>query len=229
MPLSRYSGFCSSGVRSHLLLAGLVLALLLPAFASPAAPASEADQAAARRAVDETVTDVLAVLRNGDLVLAQKRDRIQDIAYERFDFEVISKLVLARNWRRMSAQQRADFETEFKRHLSVTYGDSLDRYSSEAVEVTQARPENNGDVTVRSRVLGNGDPISVDYRLRGRNGRWYVIDVIIEGVSLLSNFRSQTREVIQAEGADGLIRMLREKNDARSGGGGGEATHAAGS
>ncbi len=219
-----------SGLRSSCASSRLLVPVLLLAFApqASAAPASEADQAAARRAVDGTVEDVLSVLRNGDLVLAQKRDRIENIAYERFDFEVISKLVLARNWRRMSVQQRADFETEFKRHLSVTYGDSLDRYSDEEVAVTDTRPENNGDVTVRSRILGRGDPIAVDYRLRGRKGRWYVIDVIIEGVSLLSNFRSQTQEVIRAEGPDGLIQMLREKNDARSGSAD-EAAQAAGS
>lgn len=225
---SRLSGFRSVGNRRLAPLMGLLLALLALAPPAAAAPASAADQTAARRAVDETVKEVLTVLRNGDLVLAQKRERIENIAYERFDFEVISKLVLARNWRRMSAQQRTDFETEFKRHLSVTYGDNLDRYSEETVKVTDTRPENNGDVTVRSRILGRGEPIPVDYRLRERKGRWYVIDVIIENVSLLSNFRSQTQEVIQAEGPDGLIRMLREKNEARSSSGG-QAAQAAGS
>jgi phospholipid transport system substrate-binding protein len=224
--------FPDTGIRSRALPVqlGLLLTLcFLLAAPAGAAPPSAADEAAARQAVDETVEDVLGVLRNASLDLNQKRDRIQDIAYERFDFEVISKLVLARNWRRMSPQQRRDFETEFKRHLSVTYGDNLDRYSDETVEVTDTRGENNGDVTVRSRVLGRGDPIAVDYRLRGRDGRWYVIDVIIEGVSLLSNFRSQTQEVIRADGPDGLIRMLREKNDARSSGTAAEAAQAAGS
>jgi len=65
------------------------------------------------------------------------------------------------------------------------------------------------------RILGEGEPIEVDYRLRDRNGGWYVIDVIIEGVSLLSNFRSQTQEVISQEGPDALIRKLREKNEER--------------
>lgn len=223
-----HSGFRSTGNRRPIARAGLLLALLALAPPAAAAPASAADQAAARRAVDETVAEVLEVLRNGDLQVAQKRERIERIAYRRFDFQVISKLVLARNWRRMSAQQRADFEAEFKRHLSVTYGDNLDRYGNETVEVTDARGENNGDVTVRSQILGHGDPISVDYRMRSRKGHWYVIDVIIENVSLLSNFRSQTQEVIQAEGPDGLIRMLREKNEARSSAGG-VAAQAAGS
>jgi phospholipid transport system substrate-binding protein len=192
------------------------MSLLFP-LAAAAAPASDADRDAAKAAVDATVDSVMAVLNDEALPIGQKRDAIEAIAYERFDFNTISKLVLARNWRRMTPAQREQFEQEFKRHLSVTYGDSLDRYGDETVEITDSRAERNGDVTVRSRILGEGDPLGVDYRLRSRNGSWYVIDVIVEGVSLLSNFRSQTQEIISAEGPEGLIQKLREKNEGREG------------
>lgn len=192
------------------------MALLFP-LAAAAAPASDADRDAAKAAVDATVDSVMAVLNDEALPIEQKRNAIEAIAYERFDFNTISKLVLARNWRRMTPAQREQFEQEFKRHLSVTYGDSLDRYGEETVEITDSRAERNGDVTVRSRILGEGDPLGVDYRLRSRNGSWYVIDVIVEGVSLLSNFRSQTQEIISAEGPEGLIQKLREKNEGREG------------
>ena len=194
----------------------VAIALLLPLEAL-AAPASDADRDAAKAAVDATVDSVMSVLHNDAMPTGQKRDAIEAIAYERFDFTTISKLVLARNWRRMTPTQREQFEQEFKRHLSVTYGDSLDRYGDETVEITDSRAERNGDVTVRSRILGEGDPLAVDYRLRSRNGSWYVIDVIVEGVSLLSNFRSQTQEIISAEGPEGLIQKLREKNEGREG------------
>jgi phospholipid transport system substrate-binding protein len=200
-------------IRPWLLVA---IALLLPLEAL-AAPASDADRDAAKAAVDATVDSVMTVLNNDAMPIAQKRDAIEAIAYERFDFTTISKLVLARNWRRMTPTQREQFEQEFKRHLSVTYGDSLDRYGDETVEITDSRAERNGDVTVRSRILGNEEPLSVDYRLRSQNGSWYVIDVIVEGVSLLSNFRSQTQEIISAEGPEGLIQKLREKNEGREG------------
>jgi phospholipid transport system substrate-binding protein len=192
------------------------LALLLPLTAA-AAPASDADRNAAVATVNATVDSVLAVLHDEKLALEQKRNAIEGIAYERFDFNTISRLVLARNWRRMTPAQREQFEQEFKRHLSVTYGDNLDSYGDEKVEITDSRAERNGDVTVRSRIVSDGDPIAVDYRLRSRDGSWYVIDVIIEGVSLLSNFRSQTQEIISAEGPDGLIQKLREKNEGREG------------
>lgn len=191
----------------------LWMGLLVAGSSAAAAMASPADQEAARQQVSRTVDDVVAILRNDQIDTDQKLREIQDIAYERFDFGTISKLVLARNYRRMTPQQRSDFEEEFKRHLSKTYGKNLDRYSDENVEITETRPERNGDVTVRTQVVGGAEPILVDYRLRGHDGTWYVIDVIIENVSLLSNFRSQTQEIISREGPDGLIRTLREKND----------------
>jgi phospholipid transport system substrate-binding protein len=194
----------------------VTMALLLP-LAAAAAPASDADRDAAKAAVDATVDSVMAVLNDEAMPIGQKRSAIEAIAYERFDFTTISKLVLARNWRRMTPAQRQEFEQEFRRHLSVTYGDSLDRYGDETVEITDSRAERNGDVTVRSRILGTEEPLSVDYRLRSHNGSWYVIDVIVEGVSLLSNFRSQTQEIISAEGPEGLIQKLREKNEGREG------------
>jgi phospholipid transport system substrate-binding protein len=194
----------------------VTMALLLP-LAAAAAPASDADRDAAKAAVDATVDSVMAVLNDEAMPIGQKRTAIEAIAYERFDFTTISKLVLARNWRRMTPAQRLEFEQEFKRHLSVTYGDSLDRYGNETVEITDSRAERNGDVTVRSRILGTEEPLSVDYRMRSHNGSWYVIDVIVEGVSLLSNFRSQTQEIISAEGPEGLIQKLREKNQGREG------------
>jgi phospholipid transport system substrate-binding protein len=194
----------------------VTMALLLP-LAAAAAPASDADRDAAKAAVDATVDSVMAVLNDEAMPIGQKRSAIEAIAYERFDFTTISKLVLARNWRRMTPAQRQEFEQEFKRHLSVTYGDSLDRYGDETVEITDSRAERNGDVTVRSRILGTEEPLSVDYRMRSHNGSWYVIDVIVEGVSLLSNFRSQTQEIISAEGPEGLIQKLREKNEGREG------------
>lgn len=194
----------------------VTMALLLP-LAAAAAPASDADRDAAKAAVDATVDSVMAVLNDEAMPIGQKRTAIEAIAYERFDFTTISKLVLARNWRRMTPAQRQEFEQEFRRHLSVTYGDSLDRYGDETVEITDSRAERNGDVTVRSRILGTEEPLSVDYRMRSHNGSWYVIDLIVEGVSLLSNFRSQTQEIISAEGPEGLIQKLREKNQGREG------------
>jgi phospholipid transport system substrate-binding protein len=169
----------------------------------------------ARAVMEETVDQVLAVLRDGTLSDENKLGRIRKIAESRFDFERMSKLVLARNRRKLTPEQQAEFVVEFKRHLTVTYGRRIGEFSNEQIEVVETRPETKGDVTVKTLVTGGAaaDGVKIDYRMRMRDDSWYVIDVIIEGVSLISNFRSQVQEIVSAKGADQLIQILREKND----------------
>jgi phospholipid transport system substrate-binding protein len=169
----------------------------------------------ARAVIEETVEQVLAVLRDGTLSHEDKLNRIREVAESRFDFERMSKLVLSKNRRKLTPEQQAEFVVEFKRHLTVTYGRRLREFSEEKIEVVDARPETRGDVTVKTLVSGGAaaDGVKIDYRMRARDDAWYVIDVIIEGVSLISNFRSQVQEIVSAKGADQLIQILREKND----------------
>jgi phospholipid transport system substrate-binding protein len=156
---------------------------------------------------------VIAILNDPELDSAARRGRIEKIAYRLFDFETMSKLVLARNWRSFSPEQRRDFVEEFKQHLSRQYGSRIDRYEQEQVEVTGTRDEARGDVTVHTKVVGGQfDGTPVDYRLRHRSEDWRIIDVVIEGVSLVSSFRDQFGELARREGPDGLLRVLREKN-----------------
>ncbi len=167
----------------------------------------------AKLAVREVVDQALEVLRDKSLSQAQRRQKIQDIASERFDFKRISKLVLARNWKKLSPEQRDEFLVEFKQHLSLTYGRRLARFSSETVEIGDVVEHSNGDVTVRSKIVGGqADGVTLDYRMRERDGEWFAIDLIIENVSMIANFRSQIQEIVSARGADGLIDDLRKKN-----------------
>lgn len=167
-----------------------------------------------RAVVEQTTSAVLAVLRNGSLSSDEKRHRIEQIVYARVDFETLSRLVLARNWRRFSSAQQAEFTEQFKQHLSLTYGRNIDKYRNEDVTIVGQREEVRGDWTVQTKVLRGGpEDFAVDYRLRQRDGQWRIIDVIIENVSMVSNFRSQFQEIIATGGPDRLLRLLREKNE----------------
>ncbi|HZR80614.1 MAG TPA: ABC transporter substrate-binding protein [Candidatus Binatia bacterium] len=169
-----------------------------------------------RDVVSETVQQVLDVLKAKSLDSDAKRHRIEDIAYARFDFPTISRLVLARNWSRLSPEQQARFIDEFKRHLSVTYGRNIDNYHNEKVEVLSDREEARGDWSVKSKILRGGpnEDIQVDYRLRKAGDEWKVIDVTIEGVSLVANFRAQFQEIVANGGPDHLLTLLAQKNAA---------------
>lgn len=162
-----------------------------------------------------TTDSVIAVLKDSALSTDAKRQRIEEIVYANIDFDVLSRLVLARNWKKLTPAQQAEFQDEFKRHLSVTYSRNIDNYRNEGVQVVGEREEARGDRTVLTRVVrgdsGNQD-IIVDYRLRQSDGQWKIIDVIVEGVSLVANFRSQFQDIIAGGSPDKLITLLREKN-----------------
>ena len=167
------------------------------------------------RAIVEKMTQAaIDVLGEKGLSSEEKRHRIEDLAYANIDFDIMSHLVLARNWGRLSAAQQAEFVRLFKEHLALTYGRSIESYNNEKVEVVGERDEGRGDWTVKTKILrggGNAD-VLVDYRLRQENDAWRIIDVVIERVSLVANFRSQFQEIVNSGGPAKLLDVLREKN-----------------
>ena len=195
----------------HHYLSGLSVALLL--CIGPLRVANAASTDGPRAVVQQTADDVVAVLEKKNLSAAEKRSQIEQIVYAHFDFTTLSKLVLARNWKQLSPAQQHDFVEEFKRHLSVTYGRNVETYNNERAVITGDREEAGGDWTVKTKILRpSAADILVDYRLRQQDDKWQVIDVIIEGVSLVANFRSQFQEILTSSNADHLIKLLREKN-----------------
>ena len=191
-----------------------VVAVALLGFASPQPPDAAA-QSAPRAMIQQTIDAVLVVLDDKALSTEQKRSRIEEIAYQRFDFPVVSRLVLARDWNRFSKPQQTAFMEEFKRYLAVNYGNRIERYNQQKVEIVGERQEPRGDVTIQSVVHGGEfEGATIDYRLRQRDGEWLVIDVIVEGISFVSNFRDQFKEVLARGGPDELLQKLREKNAA---------------
>ncbi len=201
-----------SKARSSFLAATAASLTLLAGLAAVVPQAARAEDAAAA-VVEKTTSSVIAVLVDTSLSTEQKRRRVEDVVLASVDFETLSKLVLARNWSRFDDTQRSEFMDLFKNHLSMTYGRNVETYKNEKVQITGSRPESGGDVTVKTKIVrGGNDDILVDYRLRQRDGTWKIIDVVIEGVSLVSNFRSQFQDVISNGGPERLLALLREKN-----------------
>jgi phospholipid transport system substrate-binding protein len=175
--------------------------------------ASPADEEGARATVQQVLDQALGVLRDPNLGQEEKRLGIEKIAEDSFNFPVITKLVLARNWKKLDERQREAFLLEFKRHLSTTYGRRINRFSEEEVTVGEAQTNSNGDITVYTKIVGGeADGVMLNYRMRQNDGNWYAIDVIIEGVSMISNFRSQIQEIVSSKGVDALIQTLHDKN-----------------
>lgn len=195
--------------------AAMVAALALPG----SVLADDADKAAAT--LRTTVEAAIEVLGDETLSAEQRREQVEALVEDRFDFAVIARLVVARGWRRFSATEREEFIAEFKRHLSTTYGRRLEAYDNEKIEFGGTRVESNGDITCNTRIVGGhaGSGVDIDYRMRLKQGEPYVIDVIIEGVSLVQNFRAQIKELLQGSTPGELIEKLRDKNATEAGAG----------
>jgi phospholipid transport system substrate-binding protein len=198
-------------LRSALLT--LALACTLPT-AALAADAPAGDGSGPRATVQATTSQVIAVLANTGMPTEEKRHQVEQIVYAQVDFETLSRLVLARNWSQLSEAQQKQFMEEFRQNLSATYGRNVESYKNEKVRIIEDHAEPRGDWTVRTKIVRNGsDDISVDYRLRQINGSWKIIDIIIENVSLVANFRSQFQEIMSNGGPTRLLQVLHEKNE----------------
>lgn len=185
----------------------VLLCLLAPAFGGAAA------ESAPVALVSRTVDDVLAVLNDPKLDHAARRQKIEAIAYERFDFDTMSKLVVARYWKTFTPEQKAAFVTEFKAFLAHSYGDRIDRYSNEEVAIVSETPMKRGDVLVLTKIVGGEyEGALVEYRLRESSGQWRVIDVKVEGISLVLNYRDQFKSLLSRGGPDELLEQLKKKN-----------------
>ncbi|HHQ41539.1 MAG TPA: ABC transporter substrate-binding protein [Chromatiales bacterium] len=195
------------------LLAPLVLWL---AAAQAAASAPETDPVAVVRTTAERV---LAALERERETLAAHPERIYELVdahvLPRFDFEAMARFVLGRHWRRASPEQRRRFVEEFRALLVRSYATALLEYGGEPIEYLPPRGNPaEGEVTVRTRIpQPGGFPIEIDYRMRrGADGRWRVIDVAVDGVSLLANYRSSFAAELRTRDLDGLIRTLAARN-----------------
>ena len=166
-----------------------------------------------------TTEEITKVLENRELPELTQQNQVMDVIDRQVDFETVCKLVLARNYKKFSKEQRTKFIHEFRRHLLFTYWNNATTFEFERIDVTGDRKEKRKDWTVKTIVYHNGDSSKVDYRLRLRGddaenpGEWKIIDIVIEGVSLVSNFRSQFKSMIANDGPDRLLETLRKKND----------------
>lgn len=213
---------------SHAAAVALAVALALVPAAAPPVYAQEDQAPEPREIVEQTTQAVLDVLRDTDLSAEEKRGRIRDIAYARFDFETISRLVLGRYRDRFSEAQLEGFASEFKRFLALQYGQRVDDYEGERVRVTAQLDRPEGDVMVRSYVVGGSvGRAEVDYRLRRTDGEWRIIDVVAGGRSLIVSYREQIAELFQEGGAERVLERLRERNAELESGAPGESIRGA--
>lgn len=140
---------------------------------------------------------------------------VQETVIPHFDFRSMSRSAMGRFWRRASDAQKLQVTEQFRELLVRTYATALLGYSGQQIEYLPVQyPANATKVMIPTRIsAANSPPIPISYRLSLKDGeKWMVYDVVIDGVSLITNYRSQFATAVQRQGIDGLIGALTEKN-----------------
>lgn len=192
----------------RLAVAVVALAFLLPAHAQ------EAPDALVKRVAQNTVDAIKAdaKLQAGDP--ARVREVIESRLLPHFDFARMTQLAMGRNWRQANPEQQKRLTDEFRTLLVRTYSNALTQYRDEKIEVKPFRAEPNAtDVMVRTEVVRQGKPpVQIDYGMTKASDGWKAYDVVVGGVSLVTNYRDEFNELVKSGGVDGLIKSLADKN-----------------
>ncbi len=181
---------------------------------APAAWAQEAPDALVKRVANE----VQQIVKTDPKVQAGDQQRIREVIETKllpnFDFERMTALAMGRNWRQATPEQQKQLIEQFRALLVRTYSGALSQYRDQVMEFKPMRGDPNAtDVTVRSEVIRTGQvPVQIDYGMIKTAGGWKVADVVVGGISLVTNYRDEFNEQIKNGGIDGLIKTLSAKN-----------------
>lgn len=165
--------------------------------------------------VEKGVNQVLAVASDPNLKgedgKSVKIEKIKAITNEFFDYKILSRLTLGRNWDKFSAAQQNEFISLYRKLLEKVYMDRILSYSEEKVKYVKEISLSDTKSEVQTLIVTATNEIPIDYRLYNRNGAWRVYDVIIEGVSMVKNYRGQFESILTKQSPQGLIEVMREK------------------
>lgn len=189
-------------------LAGALVVAVGPPPAAAGAPTDHL-----RGAVERVLKALDDPTLKGEAKLAERRVAVRKIANEIFDFAEIAKRSMARHWQPLSEAQRNEFVGLFADLLERSYISKIDTYGGEKIQYNAERVDGDFASVSTKIVTKNGTEVPVDYRMVKRSDRWLVYDVSIEGVSLVSNYRTQFNKIIQTTSYNELVSKLRHKQD----------------
>jgi len=162
--------------------------------------------------------DVLQTTKGDPKIQAGDQARIREVMESKlapnFDFERMTALAMGRNWRDATPEQQKRLTVEFKTLLVRTYSGALTQYRDQTIDYKPLRADPNAaDVLVRTEVIRQGQPpVQIDYGMEKKDNAWKAYDVVVGGVSLVTNYRDEFNEQVRAGGIDGLIKTLAAKN-----------------
>jgi phospholipid transport system substrate-binding protein len=170
----------------------------------------------ATEAMKSTIDEVLKILQDKELKQPEKtqerRQRLEKVIGDRFDYPEMSRRSLGAPWNTLSDKDKQEFVVLFKTLLTNSYAEKIETYSGEGVQYINERTEKDY-AEVRTKVLTGKTEIPLDYRLLNKGNDWWVYDVVVDGVSLVNNYRGQFSKILRSSTYADLVDQLRKKSD----------------
>jgi len=163
-----------------------------------------------------TIDEVLRIIRDKELKQVAKaeerRSLLEKVVAERFDYQEMSRRALGAPWNQLSDKEKQEFVSLFQTLLTSSYAEKVESYSGEGVQYLNERTEKDY-AEVRTKILSGKTEIPLDYRLINHGADWRVYDVVVDGVSLVNNYRGQFTKILRASSYPDLVDQLRKKSD----------------
>ena len=199
-------------MKQPLLVCGLTIAVFVFAFTMPSVGLA----ASATESVKRTIDQVLQILQDKEMKkpdrVDERRRLIEKTIGDRFGWEEMAKRTLGAQWAKMNEKQRLEFVDLFRTLLTNTYIGRIESYSGEQIQYINERLQ-DGFAEVRTKVSSGKTEFPMDYRLLNKSGDWHVYDIVLDGVSLVANYRGQFNKIIHSSGYDDLVEKLRTKSE----------------
>jgi phospholipid transport system substrate-binding protein len=162
--------------------------------------------------VRTSVDAILEILKNEHLDKDDRRSQMSAVINKRFDFRAMSQRTLATNWKKTTDEEKQQFVALFSQLIENSYVGRIEAYTNEKVEYPGEKVKGRKAV-VETLIITSSADVPVNYKVYQKGDQWLVYDVIIEGVSLISNYRSSYKEIVKKEGFDGLLTKMQAKVD----------------
>lgn len=197
-------------LRPHTVVMTAILALWVVILAVPSYAGAPTD------AMKATIDEVLRIVRENELKqpnkAAERRQMLERVVEARFDYQEMSRRALGAPWNTLSDQEKQEFVGLFRTLLTNSYADKIETYSGEGVQYLNERTEKEY-AEVRTKVLSGKTEIPLDYRLINKVNDWRVYDVVVDGISLVNNYRGQFAKIIKSSSYADLVEQLRKKSE----------------
>ena len=162
--------------------------------------------------VKDSVEKVILILKDDSLVREIRWKKIGVVIDKSFDFRSMSQSILATNWKTATPAEREKFIEFFSQYIEETYRAKIESYTNQKIEYI-GETVNGKRAVVETLIITDSAEIPVNYKLKNNDGTWFAYDVVIEGISLVSNYRSTFSAIVKNDGMDGLLNDIQSRID----------------